>query len=563
MDEVINNTAKKRKRVEPPDKDCEFSDMDDLTEETQEFPYILNKIKALQKKLDATTQENSVTFKGNANNLQLVVVCNTALYELLKSTFKSSLQEQGLSVSSKSKKDKAKSTVAVVMTVRNKKKGKHLFTANFYNTTSTLLVNGIKEPNKFLEQYSNIVNSFPESTVNNLNELIKNSCNDAISSVSKTHEKTCGSAINLPNTISDTNTASTKSDTSFSSMDLNDPQEGPSSVVPDMNVHSNLTTNECSNCNVLSGMVAKLLEKIDKISETQSVILRRLNQTEGIVHNYIKEEVSSLTDIAKSTIKSTLECCSDKLLSSIKNIPHNSNSHCYMTSESNSDVVMDTSPSTSSKVWSKVPKQVKEPPTNKMQHKSSLSVNATHQRTVKFKPDHCVVVSCTKAENMRSLNYDKIRHTLSDHHGPMMIDHITRYKFQSENPRYMIQLSRIEDASRVVNEWVAGSFGGSTARLTIKPDSGDSTGMMRGVPLDISESVIQQATENVYKGSTAVRLVKDNRKLHTIKISFANNVMLEDALKNGITIPSCNMIFRVEHPYPLTKSNSRSNTNND
>lgn len=71
--------------------------------------------------------------------------------------------------------------VAVIMAVKTIKKGKQLFTANYYNTTSTILVNGIKEPHQFLDQYTKIVNKIPKFKIKSVNESIKQSCGDAIS----------------------------------------------------------------------------------------------------------------------------------------------------------------------------------------------------------------------------------------------------------------------------------------------------------------------------------------------------------------------------------------------
>lgn len=67
------------------------------------------------------------------------------------------------------------------------------------------------------------------------------------------------------------------------------------------------------------------------------------------------------------------------------------------------------------------------------------------QNNIKFQPEKCVVISSSQAENIRSLKQDTIRHVFSKQLGPIMIDNITPYKFQSENPKYMIQLSNTED----------------------------------------------------------------------------------------------------------------------
>ena len=80
-------SSKKRKR----------DDQDDEQQENKkEMPYYLNKLRALQKKLDSTTQDNNIEIKGTPDNIQLVIVCNSATYEVVKANFQSSLKDQGL-----------------------------------------------------------------------------------------------------------------------------------------------------------------------------------------------------------------------------------------------------------------------------------------------------------------------------------------------------------------------------------------------------------------------------------------------------------------------------------
>ena len=86
------------------------------------MPYHLNKLRALHKKLDLTAKDNSITIKGTPNNIQRVVVCNTATYELVKSTFQNSLKAQGLYTSIQTNRDENNTTVvAVVVNVKTKK----------------------------------------------------------------------------------------------------------------------------------------------------------------------------------------------------------------------------------------------------------------------------------------------------------------------------------------------------------------------------------------------------------------------------------------------------------
>ena len=86
------------------------------------MPYHLNKLRALQKKLDLTAKDNSIAIKGTLNNIQIVIVCNTAAYKLVKSSFQNSLKAQGLYTSIQTNRDENNTTVvAVVVNVKTKK----------------------------------------------------------------------------------------------------------------------------------------------------------------------------------------------------------------------------------------------------------------------------------------------------------------------------------------------------------------------------------------------------------------------------------------------------------
>ena len=99
--------------------------------------------------------------KGNAENMQIVIACNTATYKLVKSSFHMSLKNQGLYTSIQTNQYQTRSTVvAVEVTVKTKEIGKKsLYAVKFYNTTSTILVNGIKD--LFLDYYSKLNNEIP------------------------------------------------------------------------------------------------------------------------------------------------------------------------------------------------------------------------------------------------------------------------------------------------------------------------------------------------------------------------------------------------------------------
>ena len=84
------------------------NDPDEYYAEENIFTYSLNKLKALQKKIDSTTADESVTIKGNPGNIQIAVDCSTAVFELVRAIFQSSIQEQHYLYEEKWMKTRAK-----------------------------------------------------------------------------------------------------------------------------------------------------------------------------------------------------------------------------------------------------------------------------------------------------------------------------------------------------------------------------------------------------------------------------------------------------------------------
>ena len=522
-------------------------------------------LRLFKKKLDSTTKENNIAFKGNLNNLQIVVACNTAVYELLKSVFKSSLRDQGLYVTVKEGKDQSKSVVSVVISAKSKKKGKHLFTANFYNTTSTILVNGIKDPNQFLDQYAMIIEKIPQSTIVSLNESIQKSCVDAISN-SRPFDVDNASQVSLPDSMS------SHSDTSMSE-ELSNSQEILHSVTPASTKPTTTastvplldTTHRCHTCHLMD---EKLQTMMNKLLDLENCVKQQNNIIEKLIDKptieSFKEDIINLAN----NVNSKLECFSNS-------IPPNTYQNKPATSQQMWSGVLRSNLSASTS--RQVPQHMNISPTSNItktindgastsksaQHvkmnnslnKSTKNIGNISKSGVKFIPEKCVVIS-GKCENIRQLSRDTIRHTVCANHGPLLIDNITPYKFSSEHPKFIVQFSSVDVAKRVADGWKNDSFGGSSARKTIKPDENINVGMMRGVPLDIADDIIQQSIGEVFAGATIIRLLKDGKKLRTIKVKFVNSEMLDIAVKNGITITSCNMMFRIELPYSSTTANN-------
>lgn len=183
---------------------------------------------------------------------------------------------------------------------------------------------------------------------------------------------------------------------------------------------------------------------------------------------------------------------------------------------------------------------------------SPANTNSQRNRKADFNPNRCLVISSsdTDSTNIRALTHDQIRHTLSANHGPIIIELINRYKFGSDKPKFIIQLSSTQAVNDVISKWKTDSFGGSVVRNTIRPKDVSLQGMAKGLPLDISDDEIKTALAEHYPGSTPTRLVKNGKKLRTVNIYFASSEMRSEAVDKGLPLQPYNMLFRVEPLHP-------------
>ena len=80
----------------------------------------------------------------------------------------------------------------------------------------------------------------------------------------------------------------------------------------------------------------------------------------------------------------------------------------------------------------------------------------------------------------------------------------------------------------------------------MKPNN--NTAVLKGVPTDLSETELLTEIGKSYENIASIYRLKskDNKPLHTVKITFETKHQLEHAIKNGIALQSLNLIVRVE-----------------
>jgi viroplasmin and RNaseH domain-containing protein len=165
-----------------------------------------------------------------------------------------------------------------------------------------------------------------------------------------------------------------------------------------------------------------------------------------------------------------------------------------------------------------------------------------------FKPEQCVIISMTNSPNLaENFNPDVIRRSINNHFGPTIIEKITPYKLKSQNPRITVQLKNKIYAENMIKDWPITLFGGSTARLTINPDTlNKNSVMMKGVPLDCDDMLVQEDIVRLFPGAKAARLKKNGKNLRTFKIDFKNNNDHTKAIDKGIILSSQSILCHCE-----------------
>lgn len=518
------NSRKKRKLTTA-------NDIDEDDNEDNIFRYSLNKLKALQKKIDSTTTDDSITIKGNPDNIQVVVDCNTAVFELVKSVFQASIQEQHLYVSKKMNRDRNKNVVATIFTIKNKKKADKLYTANFFHTTSKIHVNAIKDVDLFIGHYSKLVNQFSPETIATLNREVRSSCANAMHSLNTSSQDDCsGGKTNMP---PDTPNASLIPLPESSNCSLSDTMETASpSHSEDRDSEKHPT---CMSCKSLQSIITVMMEKMNDMQcqlDAQNKLLRE-SLGPGKLEATIRKELNSITSLV-SKYPSTMESQTDS-----RNTAQQMHFPTDNTTQQWSDIV-----SSNRQLQNNNPK----PTTNQSTPTPSTSNRLHHPpsttrkpaRVNNFNPKHCIVISISKSSKTYSdYNQDHIRREINRNFGPTIIENITTYNFKTASPKIMIHLRDEETVTKLINTWNPFLFDNSQVRRTINPELAKiNTGMLRGIPIDADDDIVTNEITQTFPNSTAERIFKGGKKMRIFKIKFGNQDQYHQVLSQGMILES-------------------------
>ena len=316
-------------------------------------------------------------------------------------------------------------------------------------------------------------------------------------------------------------------------------------------------SNNCSGCSMLLPLLQSIAERVSKLETSHSSVTSdRIANVESMV-TLLSTNIKSI-DFKIAEISAKLAASSPPFRKSQQelNQPVNPPAHPFF-QRKRSDVNI-LHPESGHTTTSPTPSNQLQPPASNTSIRTSKdqpsSTKVRNENSFQFNPKKCIVISSTNTDksHLTSTDQDTIRKLISANHGPLIIDSIRRYRFQSDNPRFMVQFGSTDDVHKIIASWKPGALGGTAVRGTILP-SEIPAGMMRGVPLDLSPNAIEKAISDKYCNATCHRLKRNDSQLRTVKVTFANKDDLADAISNGIIIPDFNMRFRLELPYSTNK----------
>ena len=530
------------------------ADMSETTEETVTLPYFLKKMKAVQRKLDKSYKTESVIeIKGSVSNPQIVISLDTARYELLKEMLPKHISSCNLKLHVKNQSDKSGASVNTVLTVDDLE-GVECFTATFYNTTSRILVNRIKNVQIFLKYYSHVIEKIPiplaDAINNSVQEMIKTSINQDVNNQSPNISN------QLPN---------------------QSPNQGetPTQLKSPMATHGTNTQNQstcsafnaCSHCTNITGLLTSLLSKIHGLEEANSVILNRLERAENAIHDHLNGELNSFSSWMENHVDSRLECQTKEILESMhqqnKYSAQQSAMECednpcserqnHSPSASEQQHTGTVNPATSrnySSMLQTQPERIKQqlPPENNKKSTATPPNRNTPKHQTIFKGQNNIVIAIKHDSDLHThFNQDKVRKTINTEFGPTVIELVNKYGFKTSKPKIMVQLKSREIAQKICENWKKSLFQDSTCRLSIDPQEQKvNTVIAKGIPLDADDAEVIHDIKSNDKDAMIERLYKDGKKLRSFKIKFSSDHFFQESMKAGISLPSINILCHVE-----------------
>lgn len=476
---------------------------------TNDLPYCLNKINSLQKKIDQanTRKGNTIQVKGNKLNPQIVISCTPAGFEYIKSNLNVYLTKT-YTTNIVNSRDQCGLIVHATNSA-DLPNGEPLYTINYYNTTSRILVNRTKDASIFLSHYQYLLQHLSTSGELSMNKEIADKCEKIIYQYKKS--KDCTKSSYTPSQSTETDDCPDNIDRAIQI------------TTNSSNDSRAIDTNDIESHGRLSSPVNQ-----DSFNLQLLVRLQQLEHTVGTI---------PILNKTISDMKVQVQSLEDKVLKlSIENDQLKLNSTLPAQLSSSKFEQSNKKPLFSELSWPSL--------SHKSQKIKPFNIN---KNRIEFCAERCVVIDVDKDGDIVK-DDDVIRELVGKSSKGVTIERINRYSTNTYK-KFSVQLSTIAMVDSVIKNWPPTNFGQSTIRKTKSyiASTSSTTGVMKGVPLNISEKDISEdLTDNGFTPELVKRFCKGQKFTRAVMVRFGSVEQLERAIKRNVL--SQNLSFIVS-PY--------------
>lgn len=491
----------------PTKNNSKMSEKENLTR----VAYILDRIKCLHKKCSDTSAEAFVEVKGTAINPQIKVKCNTGVYEIIKGIFPSFIKESRLYEDiSRSVEDSSGLVVSYTSTIWASKKrdGNALYSINFYNTTSTLLINRTKDVDVFLNHYTEIIDMIPTKKSVKLNAQIKESCITALSELQYETFPTDNIATTTTN-----NTKPNFADSPANSLDT----QTNSPVIVDKILHSDTLTKDLDQEQFNMQLIVRLAQLEDSIKVIPSL--------ESTI-NSMKLKLQAFEKIVCSLTAENEQLKSHSSVLKSKPCDHSWPSLNKAQTSKCVDMNSIPQPNSNGDISNAQSIHVSKQPNNQRK-KRNVGVKFNHSKCFVIKVDPSG--ECVK-------NLDDVRRAVSKVKEGLVIDDITKSSVNKFR-QFMVQMTEESMVQDVMVNWDNNLLGNSSVRKTSSIKRGESTiGVIKDVPLDLTDDFISSELKSIVDINNAKRIIKKDKPTRCVRVDFASPEILRIAIAKRVVI---------------------------
>ena len=169
---------------------------------------------------------------------------------------------------------------------------------------------------------------------------------------------------------------------------------------------------------------------------------------------------------------------------------------------------------------------------------NDFNLNTAPQQPQKTSSQSCNPETTVVVNNVKSFGLIKHSSVIKQHFNQQFKQMKIKSCFSTSKGSLFIELTSETDANKVIRDWKGTYFSidaNSPTVATLLVDKG-AQGIMKSVPLDLSNEDIDAHLQEKFPGSKARRFENRNGKLFTVLITFANRDQLLQAINDDVAV---------------------------